>query len=198
MQAFAPPGPSFNDAAASHPPSRRSRGEPAQGLVSLVQLVAQWTQERASATGALVGAEGVIMRIVNGMMSVVLALLAFAKFGDPNAMALVPALVVAAFWTGIAALVPIALAMRPLVVLLSFSTAAVLLGVWYYWPGAEGLLRTDTWVSSQMGAFVFVAATMLGPMLTSIQQEKLRRQKRIEAKEAQIAERHRGSLARGA
>ncbi|HUF56192.1 MAG TPA: hypothetical protein VMM55_06475 [Thermohalobaculum sp.] len=138
------------------------------------------------------------MRILNGVLAVILALLAAAQFSDPEAMALVPALVAGAFWTGLAALAPMALAMRPLVVLLSFTTAAVLLGVWYYFPGAEGILRPDTWIGEQFGGFVFVVLTLFGAMLTSIRQEKVRRQKRLEEKEARISERHRGSLARGA
>ena len=138
------------------------------------------------------------MRILNGALALVLALLAFTKFGDPEAVALVPAMVAAAFWTGLSALAPAAMAMRPLVVLLSFTTAAILLGVWYYWPGAEGLARPEAWVGGKFGGFLFVTLTLFGPMMTSIRQEKIRRQKRIEAKEAQITERHRGSLARGA
>ena len=138
------------------------------------------------------------MRILNAVLAGILALLAAAFFSDPEAMALVPALIAATFWTGLAALVPAVMAMRPLVVLLSFTTAAVLLGVWYYWPGSEGLLRPGEWIGGQFGAFVFVVLTLFGPMLTSIRQEKVRRQKRLEEKEARIAERHRGSLARGA
>ncbi len=137
------------------------------------------------------------MRILNGALAVVLALLAFVNFGNPEMIALVPAMIAAAFWTGLSAVVPAAMAMRPLVVLLSFTTAAVLLGVWYHWPGAEGLARPELWVRGQFGGFLFVVLTLVGPMLTSIRQEKLRRQKRLAEKEAQITERHRGSLARG-
>lgn len=138
------------------------------------------------------------MRILNAVLAGILALLAVAKFSDAESMALVPALVAGAFWTGLAALAPMALAMRPLVVLLSFTTAAVLLGVWYYWPGAEGLMQPGTWVGEQFGGFLFVVLALFGAMLTSIRQEKVRRQKILEEKEARITERHRGSLARGA
>ena len=138
------------------------------------------------------------MRILNGLLAAVLALLAFVNFNDPEAMALVPALAAAALWTGLAAIVPAAMAMRPLVVLLSFAAAAILLGVWYHWPGAEGIASPAVWAGGRFGGFLFAALTLVGPMLTSIRQEKLRRQKRLADKEARITERHRGSLARGA
>ena len=137
------------------------------------------------------------MRILNLVLAAVLALLAAANFGDPNAVLLVPALAAGVFWTLLAAIVPAAMAMRPLVVLLSLTMAAVLLGVWYYWPGAAAVARLETWQQGYMAGFVFVALTLFGPMLTSIRQEKFRRQQRLEAKEAQIAERHRRALARG-
>ena len=136
------------------------------------------------------------MRILNGVLAVVLALLVVANMGDREAVLLVPALAAGAFWTLLAALFPAALAMRPLVVLLSFTAAAVLLGVWYFWPGAEGLVRVETWQQGQIGGFALVALALLGPMMTSIRQEKVRRQKRLAEKEARITERHRSALGR--
>lgn len=140
------------------------------------------------------------MRILNGALALLLLAFAVVQYNDPDGVLWMAAYGLGVLWTLMAALVPRVLALKPISMMLSFTVAAVLLGVIYFWPDAPGWWRTEVWwetetVREAMGLMV-MALALLAPVATSIHVGNARRRAEKLAREQALEARHRSAMAR--
>lgn len=140
------------------------------------------------------------MRILNGALALLLLAFAVVQYNDPDGVLWMAAYGLGVLWTLMAALVPRVLALKPISMMLSFTVAAMLLGVIYFWPDTPGWWRTEVWwetetVREAMGLMV-MALALLAPVATSIHVGNARRRAEKLAREQALEARHRSAMAR--
>jgi len=107
-----------------------------------------------------------MMRILDGILCLIMIGFAAVQYNDPDAPLWIAVYGGAAFWCGVGAFRPAALANRPAAVALGASLVAAVAGVIHWWPQADRFWMQEVWWVDEtaregMGVMIVLAALLV-------------------------------------